>query len=89
MAMIDYSKLPEHIRPGMKFYLERGVMPGSFLQAVLSNNLMESFRKADHINKHRMYDIVEFLYNDAPYDAWGSPAALAQWVNTGGMDGGN
>ena len=41
-------------------YIERGIATGSFLQAVLCNDLKMSFANADHINQYRMFDIVNF-----------------------------
>ena len=69
---IDYSKLPEHIRQGVRLYIEKGVRPGGFLSAVITNNLVESFARADRINRDKMSDIVNFLYWEAPRKCWGS-----------------
>lgn len=81
---INYEKLPEHLRQGVKLYIERGIPPGDFLRAVISNNLSESFARADIINKNRMFDIVSFFYNEAPASCWGSEKAFKDWINRGG-----
>jgi len=77
--MPDYSKLPDYMQSGMKLYIERGVLPGSFLQAVISNKLVESFAQADDVNTHRLRDYADFLYNQAPLGSWGSEKAMIAW----------
>lgn len=79
--MIDYSSLPEHMQEGMKLYIENGIEPGSFLMAVLENNLMEAFGRADHINQERIRDYCSFLYNEAPRNCHGSPEIVDAWIN--------
>lgn len=76
----NYSKLPEHIRGGVKRYVEEGVLPGSFLRAVICNQLKESFMLADETNIARMFDIVGFFYNEVPSGCWGSPEKMKKWA---------
>jgi len=77
---VDYSLIPEHMRPGVKRYLENGRRPGSFLTAVLENNLVESFARADNINQSQMLVWVNFLYNEMPMASWGSKEKVKAWV---------
>jgi len=79
--MINYKRLPEHIQGGAQRYIEQGILPGDFLQAVICNNLKESFARADDINIHRMFDIVNFFYNEAPSACWGSKKSMRDWIN--------
>ena len=58
---MNYDLLPEHIRKGARLYIEHGVIPGSFLQAIICNDLTESFKRADDVNRVRMFDIEFFL----------------------------
>lgn len=78
---IDYSSLPEGLRFGMKMYIENHVRTGGFLRAVLSNNLVESFARADENNKAKLFDIVSWVYNEAPGACWGSEATVEAWLN--------
>jgi len=78
---VDYSKLPEHMREGAQMYVEHGLEPGGFLSAVLSNDLVGAFGKADEINFARMSDWAEWLWNEAPHRCWGSPAKVRQWID--------
>lgn len=73
---IDYSGLPDHLRTSMQSYIEQGVRPGHFLTAVLENNLLESFKRADGTCVARMHRIVTWLYNELPGNVWGSPAMV-------------
>jgi hypothetical protein len=85
--MLDYSLIPEHCRGGMRRYIEHGIYPGSFLEAVLCNDLVHAFQTADHINVAHMYDYVSFLYNEIPAQAWGSRERIDAWCNAGGAIG--
>lgn len=78
---IDYGYLPEHMQEGMKLYIENGVKPGRFLRAVLENDLMGAFGKADPINQERIRDFCSFLYNNAPRGCYGSPEIVSAWIN--------
>ena len=80
MREIDYDKLPKSLRGGIKRYIESGIRPGSFLTAVIQNDLTESFARADENNIRRMFDIVKWLYNEAPRNCWGSRKAMESWV---------
>lgn len=84
---IDYSGLPDHMQGGMKRYVEHGIEPGSFLAAVLSNDLMEAVKRGDSVNQHALVSYVRFLYNQAPAWCYGSPANYAAWVKLGGLAG--
>ena len=73
--------VPEHDVDGLFLYVFHGIMPGSFLEAVLSNDLMESFGRADHINKEKIFNICQFIYNEIPSDCWGSPEKMQAWMD--------
>lgn len=84
--MTDYSKLPSSLAPGMQRYLEQGVQPGSFLTAVICNNLKEAFVKADDFNQELMFEIVKWMYNEIPRLCWGSPARVENWMKRFGKE---
>ena len=77
---INYEMLPQSLRSGMRRYIEDGVIPGGFLVAVLSDGLSDAMGRADEENRKRLYDIVSFVYNEAPGDCWGSRAKVKAWV---------
>lgn len=78
-ADINYELLPQHIRAGMRAYIEGYHPTGDFLRACLENDLMGAINRADHINLPRIQDIVHFLYNEAPGKCHGSPEIVAAW----------
>lgn len=82
----NYDKLPEHIQGAVKRYVKHGIIPGDFLQAVICNDLAESFGRADDINIERMSDIVGFFYNEAPGECWGSRAKMMAWAEKVGPE---
>jgi len=79
---INYDALPEHMRDGAKLYIERGIEPGSFLAAVLANDLVGAASRADHININALKAWAMWLYSDCPSQAWGSREKVAAWIET-------
>lgn len=77
---MNWELIPEHMREGVKLYIEQGVRPGSFLAAVVCNDLKEAIGNADSINRERLADIVTFFYTYAPAACWGSPKAMKDWM---------
>ena len=84
---ISYDSLPAHMRGGIQRYIEEGVPPGDFLTAVLSNDLKESFARADDKNIAAMFEWVSFLYNYAPIYCHGSKDKVEKWIESGGLHG--
>lgn len=72
--------VPEHMRGAIERYLNHGIEPGGFMMAVLCNDLVGALGRADHINRERIHDIVEYLYNNAPAACWGSPGKVSAWI---------
>jgi hypothetical protein len=63
----------------MKLYVEHGIPAGGFLTAVLENNFLEAFSRADSSNTERMSDIASFVYNELPIECHGSPEKVTKW----------
>ena len=83
--MYNYDILPEHCRNGMRMYIEQGIIPGSFLKAVICNDFVKSFQYADDTNVKRLHDYAKFLYWEAPAGSWGSEKRMYNWAkNKGG-----
>ena len=85
--MYNYDMLPEHMRPGMRRYVENGDRQGDFLMAVLTNNLTESFGRADHLNLRAMETWAQFLRWELPSNCHGSPQLVKEWMEMGGEAG--
>jgi len=82
LSMMDdpHCFVPHHIRDSILLYLERGIPPGSFVQAVFANDLMGAYGKADHINQHHIKGIASWIYNFAPSNSHGSYEAIRNYV---------
>lgn len=77
----EYYPVSDIILESLERYLEHGIMPGSFLTAVLENNLCEAFGRADSFNTANMKNIIGYVYNHIPSNAWGSPEKVSDYLN--------
>lgn len=66
---------------GLWYYLVHKRPTGSFLEAVLCNDLKGAVGKADDFNIRNIPAYVAFLYNHAPSDCWGSRDKYLKWIN--------
>lgn len=73
--------LPERFQGGLYRYFKEKVPPGSFLMAVLTNDLKESFAKADEQSVEELPGLVSWLYNYAPVGMWGSVKNVERHLN--------
>jgi hypothetical protein len=83
----NLNMVPEHMQGAIRRYIEKGIPPGDFLTAVLSNNLSESFARADLENRRAMFNWVQYLYSYAPNSCWGSPERVKAWIEHEGFGG--
>ena len=72
--------IPDLTAEGLARYLDQHIRPGSFLSAVLRNDLRESLACADDENTASLQAIVAYLYNEVPGAAWGSPEKFSAWL---------
>ncbi len=84
---INYDRIPEHMRSGAQLYIEQGIKPGSFLTAVLENDLKHAVAQADTINRNAIIQWAMWLVNDIPGNAQGSPELVREWIKLGGLVG--
>jgi len=77
--------VPDYMQEGLKRYVEDRIPAGSFLSAVLANNLVEAVGMADVNNMANLPAYANYLYNYAPSDCWGSPEKVKAWL-VGGKD---
>lgn len=85
--MTSYDRLPQHMRPGARRYIEQGIPPGGFLIAVLKNDFRTAAMKADRINKNSFRAWADWLVYEAPREAWGSEENVRNWIEKGGLNG--
>lgn len=70
----------QEVKKNLDQYVAVGVPLGGFLTAVVCNDLQEAFGRADEDNRHQMFEIVSYLYNDCPSACWGSKTAHEKWL---------
>ena len=74
------SEIPHYMHEGIIAYVEEHRQPGSFLQAIFSNDLKLSCELADEFNKYLIFQYVQFLYNYTPSACWGSKEKYESWL---------
>jgi len=74
--------IPDHMFGAVKRYIMQGIQPGSFLTAVICNDLREAFARADEENAAAMHGWIKFFYNYTPSGCWGSPDAYRSWIGS-------
>lgn len=83
MKTLNYDGYPmfdDVLKGTIDRYVIHGIKPGSFMTAVIENDLMSAFMRADSYNRTILYDICHFLYNRVPFEAWGSPEKVVRWL---------
>lgn len=76
----DKHKLTEDNIAPLKRWVEQGIEPGGFLRAVICNDLREATARADRFNRRKLFEYVEWLYNEAPSACWGSETRYNNWI---------
>ena len=69
-----------HLIPGIQRYATAHIRTGSFLEAVLSNDLKEACARADDKSKRLLFEICAYLYNEVTGECWGSPEKVQAWL---------
>lgn len=77
------KRIPVRMHASIIDYLERRVKVGSFLKAVICNDLHKAVSYADDENINLLPVYVSFFYNEAPGGSWGSLAAYEYWISGG------
>ena len=72
--------IPRRMGPGIINYIDNHILPGSFLQAVFENNLVDAVGRADQENINNIAAYSNYLYWEAPTACWGSPEKVKKWV---------
>jgi hypothetical protein len=73
-----------NIVEGLNRYAVDRIPTGSFLRAVLENDLKEAVARADGFNAPVISHIVTLCYNELPNAAWGSPSRVLDWLTRKG-----
>ena len=71
----------QEIEDALERYKHYRIRTGGFLNAVLENDLEQACVKADCINRNRLFEIVSYVANYLPPEAWGSPEKVRKWLS--------
>lgn len=75
------------MQDAFRLYIEKGIPPGSFTTAVLTNDLMGAMGRADIVNRERIFDTCVFLSSYAPIGCYGTAQRVSDWIKQGGLVG--
>ena len=83
----EYAAVPETTIEAIRRYIEHGILPGDFLQAVIQNDLTEAVGRADRHNLPALKLICQMFYNCTPADSHGNKEKMLAWARVGGTEG--
>ena len=72
--------IPKHIIKNIRRYIDHGIIPGDFLQAVIKNDLRGACAWADDENLKNLPAFVAYFYNKSPSACWGSHQKMKRWA---------
>lgn len=76
------ASVPEHLRDGLRRYVEQRIRPGGFLQSVLENDLIGAVARADwtfSLSELRL--LCQWIWTYTPSACHGSGIAFQSWLN--------
>lgn len=86
-GMYDYKKqyvsygkyIPMRMMDGIFRWVNEGILPGDFLQAVIKNDLFGAVAGADDENQFNLLAYIHFFHNNTPGDCFGSSKKMLAW----------
>lgn len=72
--------IPKRMDGAIRRYIDKGIIPGSFLSAVISNDLRAACEWADEVNLKNLPAYIGYFYNESPSLCWGSAKIMKRWV---------
>lgn len=73
-------QVPRRMWDSIDRYVIHHARPGSFLTAIICNNLKEAVMFADEENMQNIPAYVNYFYNHAPANCWGSKKIMDKWL---------
>lgn len=80
---LDMLGVPTHLQTGLLNYTRFGRPVGGFLEAVISNDLVEATTRADPVSQAALGAIALWLVHSTPAECYGSPERYRNWVKAG------
>lgn len=82
----EYAAIPPHMQEAIRRYVVQGLKPGSFLTAVITNDLKSAVFSADATNLPLLPLYVRWFHNVPPGSCQGSAANMNEWMNARSQD---
>ena len=79
-AALNYYEVAENLHAGLMMYFEHQVRPGRFLTACLENDLTNALGYASTKTWDYVFNVMNFLYSNAPGGSWGSKENVKNWT---------
>ncbi len=73
-------EIPKYTKEALDSYVKDRIPTGSFLIAVLTNDLFKAFERADDNNMTCLKEICCYIYNELPMDCYGSVEKVKEWL---------
>lgn len=83
-ATLCLDGLPDYMHDGVVRYLVHRIRPGSFLCAVIANDLFRASLTADRDNSRCLDTWARWFYYNAPMGSIGSYDAIDKWCDFNG-----
>lgn len=80
--LCDPGRLHPFIKKTLDDYGKHGLPPGDFLLAVLRNDLLGAYARADHDSIATFAAIIHYVRAQLPVGSYGSAAAVDMWIET-------
>ncbi|KKL27562.1 hypothetical protein LCGC14_2383940 [marine sediment metagenome] len=78
--MVRRTMIDRWAKQTIDMYVDQGIPTGSFMHAVLANDLMEAFNRADEQNQNNLQSICSYIQNYIPMQCHGSYKKVAKWI---------
>lgn len=81
-SRFDKSLIPRHLQAALDRYVIEHIPTGSFLEAVLTNDLKGAIQNASDDSLDALPAIVAYVHNNTPHDCKGSREAYERWIQS-------
>ena len=78
----NYSPLPPKIAGQLHRYLEQGIRPEPFIEAVLCNDLVGAIKRGGPGDLQNLSFLICWIEENFPKRAWGSAWHMNDWIKS-------
>lgn len=77
---MNNNQIPDWVKDSLDRYVNHRIETGSFMRAVLENDLFEAINRGDKDSLEALPNIVRYIYNNVRSDCYGSPQRVREWL---------